>query len=140
MAQLPIFTWGHAILHVAILRLRSTSYHVFFTLQLITGNKLDISHLRTFHYVVYVTLREWKYDPTSFGNIWWPWYAIYNSILKSLMGDMFITRFTNCRFDEQVFSWLGTDETLITRNKELIWNDEKLYYLDSRTSQYENDI
>ena len=55
--KLPIFAWGHAILHAAaIIRIRPTSYHKFSPLQLAFGQEPNISHLRIFGCAVFVPI------------------------------------------------------------------------------------
>lgn len=55
--KLPIYAWGHAILHVAALvHVRPTVYHQYSPSQLVLGRQLDISYLRIFGCVVYVLI------------------------------------------------------------------------------------
>ena len=56
-ANLPMTTWGYAILHAAVLiRIRPTSYHKYSPLQLVFGQQPNISHLRIFGCAVYVPI------------------------------------------------------------------------------------
>ena len=44
--NLPTSCWDHAVLHAAdLIQLRPTSYHVVSPMQLVRGNKPNISHL-----------------------------------------------------------------------------------------------
>ena len=53
--KLPVFVWGHAILHAAALvHIKPISYHKFSPLQLAYGQEPNISHLRIFRCAVYV--------------------------------------------------------------------------------------
>jgi len=55
--NLPMTTWGYAILHAAVLiRIKPTSYHKYSPLQLVFGQQPNISHLRIFRCVVYVPI------------------------------------------------------------------------------------
>ena len=56
-ARLPIYPWGHAILHVAtLIRIRPTSYHEFSPLRLVYDQGPNISHLRMFGCAIYVPI------------------------------------------------------------------------------------
>jgi len=47
--NLPMTTWGYAILHVAILiRIRPTRNHKYSPMHLVFGQQPNISHLRIF--------------------------------------------------------------------------------------------
>ena len=73
-------------------------------LQLVFGHEPNISHLRTFGCAVQVPIappQTTKMDPQRRLGI----YVGYNSpsiirFLKSLTGDLFTARFTDCHFDE----------------------------------------
>ena len=48
-AKLPLFVWGHAILHAeSLIRIRPTFYHKYSPIQLAYGQEPNISHLRIF--------------------------------------------------------------------------------------------
>ena len=55
-----------------------------------------------------------------------------------MTGDLFITRFANCHFDESVFPTLGEENK--QQEKEIDWNALSLSYLDSRTKQCELEV
>jgi len=56
-ANLPMTTWGYAILHdVVSIHIRPTSYHKYSPLQLVFCQQPNISHLRIFWCVVYVPI------------------------------------------------------------------------------------
>ena len=63
--KLPIYAWGHAILHAAsLVCIRPTSYQKFSPLQLSSGQEPNISHLRVFGcgvYIPIVPLKELKW-------------------------------------------------------------------------------
>ena len=51
------YAWGHAILHkVSPVRLRPTSCHKYSSMQLVNGQKSNISHLIVFECAVYVPI------------------------------------------------------------------------------------
>jgi len=55
--KLPIYVWGHVILHVAtLICIRPTSYHKFSPLQLVFDHEPNIFHLRIYSCVVYVPI------------------------------------------------------------------------------------
>ena len=55
--NLPVSTWGYAILHAAVLiRFRPTANQPFSAYQLVTGYEPDISHLRIFGCTIYVPI------------------------------------------------------------------------------------
>ena len=55
--KLPLSAWGHAIIHAAhLIRLCPTANHNLSPLQLAKGYHLNISHLRVFGSVVYVSI------------------------------------------------------------------------------------
>ena len=59
--------WGHVILHIALLVLiRPATYHKYSPLQLAYDHESNISHLKSFEYVVYVQIappQRTKMDP-----------------------------------------------------------------------------
>ena len=55
--KLPLSAWGHAIIHAAhLIRLCPTTNHNLSPLQLAKGYHLNISHLRVFGSLVYVSI------------------------------------------------------------------------------------
>ena len=56
-SKLPIYAWGHAILHAAsLVRIRPTAYHKFSSLQLVLGQQPNIFYLCRFGCTVYVLI------------------------------------------------------------------------------------
>ena len=56
-SKLPLSAWGHAIIHAAnFIHLRPTANHDLSPLQLAKGYQPNISHLRVFGCVVYVSI------------------------------------------------------------------------------------
>ena len=56
-SKLPATAWGHVVLHAAeLIRIRTSSEHRYFSLQLLPGHEPDISHLKTFSCAIYVTI------------------------------------------------------------------------------------
>jgi len=104
-ANLPMTTWGYAILHAAVLiRIRLTNYHKYSSLQLVFGQQPNISHLRIFGCVVYVPISPPKrtmMGPQRRLGI----YVGYDSssIIKyhePSTSDLFTARFADSHFDE----------------------------------------
>ncbi|KAK1431618.1 hypothetical protein QVD17_08102 [Tagetes erecta] len=142
-SKLPVYAWGHAVLHAAILiRIRPTSYHTSSPLKLIFGQEPDISHLRIFGCAVYVPIappQRTKMGPQRRLGI----YVGYESpsIIKYIepsTGDLFTTRFGDCHFDESTFPTLGGDEKQLKNN--ISWNELSLSHLDPRTKECELEV
>ena len=104
-ANLPMTTWGYAILHAAVsIHISPTSYHKYSHLQLVFGQQSNISHLRIFGCLVYVpisTPKRTMMGPQRRLRI----YVRYDSpsIIKCLepsTNDLFTTRFADSYFDE----------------------------------------
>jgi transposase InsO family protein len=56
-SKLPVYAWGHAILHAAsLVRIRPTSYQKYSPLQLTFGQPPNIFHFRIFGCAVYVPI------------------------------------------------------------------------------------
>ena len=111
-SKLPMYAWGHAILHAAaLIHIRATSYHSSSPLQLVFDIEPDISRLRIFGCAVYVLIAPPKH--TKMGpQRWLRIYIGYESpcIIKYLepsMGDIFTARFADCHFDESNFPTIG---------------------------------
>nr|KYP43092.1 Retrovirus-related Pol polyprotein from transposon TNT 1-94 [Cajanus cajan] len=120
-SKLPMSTWGHAILHAAILiRIRPTSYHKFSPLQLVFGEQPNISHLRIFGCAVYVPIappQRTKMGPQRRLGI----YVGYESpsiikYLEPLTGDLFTARFADCHFNELIFPTLGGEQKQLEKD------------------------
>jgi hypothetical protein len=112
--NLHVSCWGHVVLHIVDpIQLRPTTYHSTSPLYLVRGNALSIFHLWKFGCVVYALISPLK--RTSMGPHKKLWiYMGYHSpsiikYLKSLTGDLFTTRYTDCIFNENHFSALGGD-------------------------------
>ena len=57
--KLPTSAWGHAIMHVAnLVHFRPTVYHEYSPFQLILGKPPNISHIRIFGCVIYITIAQ----------------------------------------------------------------------------------
>ena len=110
--KLPIYVWGHAILHAAALvRLKLSAYHKYSPLQLAYGQEPDVSYLCVFGCAVYVLIappQRTKMGPQKRMGI----YVGYTSPSKikyqeQVTGDVFTARFADCHFNEDEFSALG---------------------------------
>ncbi|GJQ91780.1 copia protein [Tanacetum coccineum] len=142
-AKLPVYAWGHAVLHAAtLIRIGPTSYHTYSPLQLVFGQVLNISYLRIFGYVVYVPIappQRTKMRPQRRMGI----YVGYDSpsiirYLEPSMENLFTTRFADCHFDESVFQTLGRDKKQL--GSEISWNELSLSHLDPRTKECEQEV
>ena len=61
--------------------------------------------------------------------------------LEPLTGDLFTGRFADCIFDEAHFPALGGDNLKLQNEcREISWNENRLNYLDPRTSQTELEV
>jgi hypothetical protein len=110
--NLPITYWGHAVLHAAdLIQLRPTAYHSSSPLYLVRGNASSIFHLWKFGCVVYAPIsppRRTTMGPHRKISI----YVGYHSpsiikYLKPMTGDLFMTRYADCIFNEVYFLALG---------------------------------
>jgi len=55
--KLLVYAWGNVVLHATtLIRIRPTTYHKFFPLQLVFGHEPNISNLRIFGCVVYIPI------------------------------------------------------------------------------------
>ncbi|XP_004301938.1 PREDICTED: uncharacterized protein LOC101304199 [Fragaria vesca subsp. vesca] len=145
--NLPIASWGYAILHAALLiRFRPTAKQPFSAYQLVTGYEPDISHLRIFGCSVYVPITpplRSKMGPQRRLGI----YVGYESptiirYLEPLTGDLFTARFADCHFDETLFLSLrgDTNKHVHVERQELSWFVPTLSHYDPRTSQSESEV
>ncbi|XP_074337293.1 uncharacterized protein LOC141674488 [Apium graveolens] len=144
-AKLPIFVWGHAILHAAnIIRIKPSAYHKQSPQELVLGQVPNISHLKVFGCVVYVPIsppQRNKMGPQRRIGI----YVGFDSpsiirYLEPLTGDVFTARYADCHFDESMFPKLGEDNDLHKLNFEISWNASGLNSIDSRTNQCESEV
>ena len=108
--KLPLSAWGHAIIHAAhLIRLHPTTNHDLSPFKLAKGYQPNISHLQIFGCAVYVPvgpqLRLGIY--VGFQST-----SIINYI-EPLMGEVFIARFADCHFDENLFPPLGGDKPIL---------------------------
>ncbi|GKC45257.1 retrovirus-related pol polyprotein from transposon TNT 1-94, partial [Tanacetum coccineum] len=141
--KLPVSMWGHAILHVAsLIRMRPSANHKYSPIQLAFGQEPDISHLRIFGCAVYVPIappQRTKIGPQRRLGI----YVGYETssiirYIEPLTGDLFTARFADCHFDEAVFPELGGVKE--NQEKDVIWCEPSLVYLDPRTKQCETEV
>nr|GEU59594.1 retrotransposon protein, putative, Ty1-copia subclass [Tanacetum cinerariifolium] len=58
--------------------------------------------------------------------------------VQPLTGDVFITRFADCHFNEVIFLPLGEEKK--THEKDVSWNEPSLLYLDSHTKQSKTKV
>jgi len=141
--KLPISAWGHTVLHAAtLIRIRPTTYHKFFQLQLVFGHEPNIFYLRIFGCAVYVLIyppQHTKMSPQSRLRI----YIGFESpsiikYLEPLTGTSFTTRFVDCHFDETMFPALGGEIKQL--DKDITWNALSLLNFYPRTKQCEQEV
>ena len=115
--KLPTSTWGHAIMHAAILvHIRPTTYHEHSPFQLVLGKPPNISHIRIFGCAIYVPIaptHRTKMGPQRRLRI----YVGYDSpsikrYLEPLTGDVFTAHFADCHFNENLFLPLGGEKSV----------------------------
>ena len=107
-ANLPSYFWGHAVLHAAtLLRYCPTLLNDFSPLELLSGQKLDISHFRVFGCQVWVPAVEPKTITISHHRVEGIYVGFDSpSVIRYLTpetGVLHKARFQNCKFDETVF-------------------------------------
>jgi hypothetical protein len=142
--NLPTSCWGHEVLHAAdIVQLSNCiSYHP--PLQLVCGDQTSIFHLRKFGFAVYTSISSPKW--TSMGphrrmRIYMGFQS--PSILKylePLTGDLFMTRFADCIFNEDYFLALGGDNKFINDGWEIDWDDNSILSSDPHTKEIELQV
>ena len=116
--KFPTSVWGDVILHAAtLIRIRPTSYHKVYPLQLFMVQEPNISNQKFFGSVVHVPVAP--PNRTKMGSQ--RRLGIYVGFespsiiryLEPLTGDMFTARFADCRFNETVFPKLGGENSEI---------------------------
>jgi hypothetical protein len=108
------------------------------------GNQPNISHLQVFGCAMHVPIappQRPKMGPQRRLGI----YVSFDSpsiirYLEPMIGDMFITRFVDCYFDETIFPLLGGEKTVPEERRELSWTVPTLSHFDPRTTQCENEV
>ena len=143
--KLPIYAWGHAILHaVALVRIRLTANHQQSPFQLVLGQIPNLSHLRVFGCFVQVPIslpQHTKTGPQRRSGT----YISFDSpsiikYLEPLTGDVFKARFVDCHFDKVNFPLLGGDKLPKEEQCEIIWNASSMSQLDSCTAQCDKEV
>ena len=143
--KLPIYAWGHAILHAATLVLiRSTANHQQSPFRLVLGQIPNLSHLRVFGCTVQVPIappQRTKMGPQRRSGI----YIGFDSpliikYLEPLIEEVLRARFADCHFDEVNFLSLGGDKLPKEEQCEIIWNASSMSHLDSHTTQYDKEV
>ena len=144
-SKLPVYAWGHAILHAALLvHIRPTTNHKHSSIQLVCGQQLSIFHFHIFGCVVYVPIAPpqcTKMGPQCRLGI----YVGFDSLsiiryLEPLTSDVFAAYFNDCHFDEIIFPPLRGEKVLPEARREITWNDLALSHLDPRTNQCEYEV
>ena len=143
--KLPIYAWGHVILHAAALvRIRPTANHQQSPFQLVPGQIPNLSHLRVFGYTVQVPIAPpqcTKMGPQCQSRIYIGFYSpSIVKYLEHLIGDVFRARFTDCHFDEVNFPSLGGYKLPKEERREIIWNASFMSHLDPHTTQCDKEV
>ena len=142
-AKLPLFVWGHVILHVVlIIRIRPTSYHKYSSIQLAYSLEPNISHFRIFCCAEYVPIfppQCTKMGPKKRLEI----YVGFESpliirYLELVTGDVFTAWFVDCHFSETIFPTL--ERGIKKLENEISWNASLLSHLDPHTKQCELEV
>lgn len=114
-SNLPVSCWGHAVLHASdLLQYHSSSNSTQTPYQHLNGFAPDLSHLRTFGSAVYVPIppnKRSKFDPKRQLGIYIGFES--PSILRYLdpiTGDSFVAHISMCKFNENLFPRLSTEE------------------------------
>ena len=116
-SKFPLSAWGHAIIHAAnLIRLCPTTNHDLSPLQLAKAYQPNILHLRVFGCIVYVPIaptHQPKLGPQRRLSIYVSFQSgsIINYI-EPLTREVFIARFADCPFDENLFPTLGGDKPI----------------------------
>ena len=123
--KLPIYAWGHAILHATTLvRIRLAANHQQSPFQLVLGQIPNLSHLRVFGCTVQVPIappQRIKMGPQRRSEIYIGFDSL--SIIKyfePLTRDVFRARFVDCHFDEVNFPSLEGDKLPKEEQREII--------------------
>ena len=143
--KLPIYAWGHAILHAAALvHIRSTANHQQSPFQLVLGQIPNLFHLRVFGCSVQAPIappQRTKMGPQRRLEI----YIGFDSpsiikYLEPLTGGVFRARFADFHFDEVNFLLLGVDKLPKEERYEIFWNASFMSHLDPRTAQCDKEV
>ena len=111
----PWWSNYHLIMHAtSLVRIQPTGYHEYSPSQLVLGKQPNISHLLIFDCAIYVPIAPTqctKMSPQRRLVI----YVGFDSpsiirYLEPLTEDVFIARFTDCHFNENVFPPLGGEK------------------------------
>ena len=122
--KLPTSAWGRVIMHAAnLVHIRPTAYHEYSPFQLALGKPPNISHIRIFGYAIYVPIaptHDTKMGPQRRLGI----YVGYDSpsimrYLEPSTGDVFIARFADCHFNENLFPPLGGENLVLEERREI---------------------
>ena len=108
-SKFPSSAWGHA--NASSIRLRPSVYHKYSLQQLVHGQEPNISHLKIFGCAVYVPIappKRTKMGPQRKKRIYVGF--VCPSTIKPMTGDLFNVRFSNCHFNETIFSSLGGEK------------------------------
>ena len=143
--KLPLFAYGHALLHAGnLIRLRPIGDHDFSPSQIVSGSQPNISHLRVFGCAVYVPIppkQHFKMGPQRRLGIYVGFLsASIIHYLEPLTWNLFTVRFADCHFDESVFPPLGEDKPNSNKWREITWNTPSLLHLDPHTKQSELEV
>ena len=143
--KLPTSAWRHTIMHaVNLVHIRPTAYHEYSPFQLILGKPPNISHIRIFGCAIYVPIaptHRTKMGPQRRLGI----YVGYDSpsiirYLEPSTRDVFIARFADCHFNENLFPPLRGENSVPEERREITWNASVMSHFDPRTNQSELEV
>ena len=60
--------------------------------------------------------------------------------LELSIGDVFIARFSNCHFKENLFPPLGGEKLVLEERREITWNASVMSHFDPRANQIELEV
>ena len=60
--------------------------------------------------------------------------------LEPSTGDVFTARFAECHFNENLFSPLGGEKSVLEERREITWNASVISHFDSHTNQSELEV
>ena len=129
-------------MHAAnLVHIRPTAYHEYSPFQLVLGKPPNISHIRIFGCAIYVPIAQThrtKMGPQRRLGI----YVGYDSpsiirYLEPSTRDVFLARFVDCHFNENLFPPLGGEKLVPEKQREITWNASVMSHFDPRTNQSE---
>ena len=106
------------ILHVAsLIRLRPSSHHNLSSLQLVVSQQPNVIHVRIFGCVVHVPIAPPQRSKMGLQRHLGIYIGFYSPFIIQYLdpqtGDVFMTCFSNCHFDETIFPSLRGGKSIL---------------------------